>query len=69
MPGSVALVHDYLTQRGGAQRVVLALTRAFPDAQQVGDGVCLEVPEPPSRQRREVEIFGPQRRHSAAGYA
>jgi hypothetical protein len=47
MPGSVALVHDYLTQRGGAQRVVLALTRAFPDAQQVGDGVCLEVPEPP----------------------
>ena len=28
----VALVHDYLTQRGGAERVVLALTRAFPDA-------------------------------------
>ena len=32
MPRSVALVHDYLTQRGGAERVVLALTRAFPDA-------------------------------------
>ncbi len=32
MPSSVALVHDYLTQRGGAERVVLALTRAFPDA-------------------------------------
>lgn len=32
MPGRVALVHDYLTQRGGAERVVLALTRAFPDA-------------------------------------
>ena len=30
--GSVALVHDYLTQRGGAERVVLALHRAFPDA-------------------------------------
>jgi glycosyltransferase involved in cell wall biosynthesis len=32
MPRRVALVHDYLTQRGGAERVVLALTRAFPDA-------------------------------------
>ena len=30
--GSLALVHDYLTQRGGAERVVLALTRAFPGA-------------------------------------
>jgi glycosyltransferase involved in cell wall biosynthesis len=29
---SIALVHDYLTQRGGAERVVLALTRAFPEA-------------------------------------
>lgn len=28
----VALVHDYLTQCGGAERVVLAMTRAFPDA-------------------------------------
>jgi glycosyltransferase involved in cell wall biosynthesis len=28
----VALVHDYLTQKGGAERVVLALCRAFPDA-------------------------------------
>ncbi len=28
----VALVHDYLTQRGGAERVVVALTRAFPGA-------------------------------------
>ena len=26
----VALVHDYLTQRGGAERVALSLTRAFP---------------------------------------
>ena len=31
-PHNVALVHDYLTQRGGAERVVLALCRAFPDA-------------------------------------
>lgn len=29
---SVAIVHDYLTQRGGAERVVLAMARAFPDA-------------------------------------
>jgi glycosyltransferase involved in cell wall biosynthesis len=29
---STAIVHDYLTQRGGAERVVLALARAFPDA-------------------------------------
>ncbi|MCC5951531.1 MAG: glycosyltransferase [Acidimicrobiia bacterium] len=28
----VAIVHDYLTQRGGAERVVLALAEAFPDA-------------------------------------
>lgn len=28
----VAIAHDYLTQRGGAERVVLALARAFPDA-------------------------------------
>ena len=28
----VAIVHDYLTQRGGAERVVLVLTRAFPGA-------------------------------------
>lgn len=28
----VAIAHDYLTQRGGAERVVLSLTRAFPGA-------------------------------------
>jgi glycosyltransferase involved in cell wall biosynthesis len=32
MPASIALVHDYLTQRGGAERVALTLTRAFPEA-------------------------------------
>lgn len=30
--GSVALVHDYLNQRGGAERVVLALTELWPEA-------------------------------------
>jgi glycosyltransferase involved in cell wall biosynthesis len=29
---TIALVHDYLTQRGGAERVVLSLCKAFPDA-------------------------------------
>ena len=28
----VAIVHDYLTQRGGAERVALEMTRAFPGA-------------------------------------
>ena len=28
----VAIAHDYLTQRGGAERVVLTMTRAFPGA-------------------------------------
>ncbi len=28
----VAIVHDYLTQRGGAERVVLAMLKAFPGA-------------------------------------
>ena len=31
-PGAVAIVHDYLTQKGGAERVVLAMHRAFPSA-------------------------------------
>src|SRR5207302_4446434 len=30
--GGVALAHDYLNQRGGAERVALELTRMFPDA-------------------------------------
>jgi len=29
----VAIVHDYLTQRGGAERVVLSMLNAFPDAE------------------------------------
>jgi len=28
----IALAHDYVTQRGGAERVALAMSRAFPDA-------------------------------------
>lgn len=29
---SIAVVHDYLTQRGGAERVVISMLRAFPGA-------------------------------------
>lgn len=32
VPLKVAIAHDYLTQRGGAERVVLAMARAFPGA-------------------------------------
>ncbi len=31
-PPHIALVHDYLTQRGGAERVVIDLANAFPNA-------------------------------------
>lgn len=31
-PPTVAIAHDYLTQRGGAEKVVLALARAFPES-------------------------------------
>ena len=30
--GRIAIAHDYLTQKGGAERVVLALHRMWPDA-------------------------------------
>lgn len=29
----IAIAHDYLTQRGGAERLVLSICRAFPDAE------------------------------------
>ena len=29
---TVAIVHDYLTQRGGAERVVLSMLKAFPQS-------------------------------------
>jgi len=32
LTGTIALAHDYVTQRGGAERVALAMTRAFADA-------------------------------------
>lgn len=32
LPIRVAIAHDYLTQRGGAEKVVLAMARAFPES-------------------------------------
>ena len=29
----IAIAHDYLTQRGGAERLVLSICRAFPEAE------------------------------------
>ena len=49
----VALVHDYLTQRGGAERVVLSLLRAFPDAPLY---TSLYLPEGTFRDFREADV-------------
>lgn len=35
MSKTIVIVHDYITQRGGAERVVLALLRTFPEAELV----------------------------------
>ncbi len=49
----VALVHDYLTQRGGAERVVLSLLRAFPDAPLY---TSLYLPEGTFHEFREADV-------------
>lgn len=48
---SHAIVHDYLTQRGGAERVVLSMVKAFPDAP-----VYTSVYEPTSTFREFAEV-------------
>jgi glycosyltransferase involved in cell wall biosynthesis len=48
---TVAIVHDYLTQRGGAERVVLSLCRAFPDAPVYASLYAPEATFPEFRQR------------------
>ena len=49
----VAIVHDYLTQRGGAERVVLSMLKAFP-----GAPLYVSVYEPDSTfpEFREVDV-------------
>jgi glycosyltransferase involved in cell wall biosynthesis len=67
MSAPVALVHDYLTQRGGAERVVLSLTRAFQGAPLY---TSLYEPTTTFPEFRPVEVrttpldrFGPIRHH------
>ena len=48
----VAIVHDYLTQRGGAERVVLALLRTFPKARLITSVYRAEGTFPEFAQRR-----------------
>lgn len=66
----VALAHDYLTQRGGAERVVLAMTRAFPEAPL---HTLLYEPEATFAEFRDVDVrpswlnrVRPLRRHHRA---
>jgi glycosyltransferase involved in cell wall biosynthesis len=70
MTAAVALAHDYLTQRGGAERVLLSMLRAFP-----GAPIQTSVYEPamtfPEFRNAEVHTsllnaFGPLRRHHRA---
>jgi glycosyltransferase involved in cell wall biosynthesis len=49
----VAVVHDYLTQRGGAERVVLTMMRAFPQARL---HTALYAPEGTYPEYRQVRI-------------
>ncbi|GAA2127110.1 glycosyltransferase [Nocardioides bigeumensis] len=76
MPGSrpgrpaVAIAHDYLTQRGGAERVVLTLLEAFPDAVVHTTLYDAEGTYPQFRDARIVTSplnrVGPLRRHHRA---
>ncbi|MDH6181689.1 glycosyltransferase involved in cell wall biosynthesis [Microbacteriaceae bacterium SG_E_30_P1] len=63
----IAIAHDYITQRGGAERVVLAMARAFPDAPIY---TTLYQPETSFPEFTELDIrpsalnrVGPLRRH------
>jgi glycosyltransferase involved in cell wall biosynthesis len=66
----VAIAHDYLTQRGGAERVVLAMLRAFPDAEVHTLLYDAEGTFPELRDARVVtsplDRIGPLRRHHRA---
>ena len=66
----VAIAHDYLTQRGGAERVVLAMHRAFPEATIHTTLYDAEGTYPAFRNTRIVTSglnhIGPLRRHHRA---
>jgi glycosyltransferase involved in cell wall biosynthesis len=67
---TVAIAHDYLTQRGGAERVVLTLLEAFPDAVVHTTMYDPEGTYPQFRDARIVtsplDRIGPLRRHHRA---
>ena len=70
MGPTVAIAHDYLTQRGGAERVVLTMLEAFPDATLYTTLYDPESTYPEFRDARIVtsalDRFGPLRRHHRA---
>jgi glycosyltransferase involved in cell wall biosynthesis len=63
----IAIAHDYLTQRGGAERVVLVMAKAFPDATIYTTLYDPEGTYPEFADRRIVTSWlnriGPLRRH------
>src|SRR5882757_4232506 len=67
----VAIAHDYLTQRGGAEKVVLSMSRAFPNAP-----IYTLLYDPattyPEFAERDIRVsamnkVGPLRKHHRAG--
>ena len=62
LPTSVVVVHDYLTQRGGAERVVLAMLKAFPEARLLTTVYNPETTFPAFRRYRVETVPLPARR-------
>ncbi len=56
----LVIVHDYLTQRGGAERVVLAMMEAFPDARLVTSVYDADRTYPEFR-RYDIETLWPDK--------
>ncbi|MGE0877599.1 MAG: glycosyltransferase [Acidimicrobiia bacterium] len=70
--GRVALVHDYLTQRGGAERVVMSMLRAFPEADlhtsiYYPDGTFPEI-DPDRVKEMSLSRVGAFRRHHRVAF-
>ena len=53
----VVIAHDYLTQRGGAERVVLAMLDAFPQARVVTTIYHPSTPSPEFRRHRVESLW------------
>ncbi|MGZ6793608.1 MAG: glycosyltransferase, partial [Mycobacteriales bacterium] len=63
---TTALLHDYLDQRGGAERVVLSMLKAFPDAQLITSVYSPETTWPEFRQYDVQQICSPAEQALAA---